>query len=175
MRLSSPGGTGVDLAIVSETTDAVLEYADDGGDVLLLANREGTVADETVFDYRELPEDESWNLVASLLYTVDNDFEALLGRVPGWELEGLYPYTVATNVPAEDVDVGSIEGWLANPSATIASRQYGAGSVHLCTFRLADALADSESGTEPEVDATQNDQPMASLLLERVLETALEA
>ncbi|AHG01687.1 beta-galactosidase (plasmid) [Halostagnicola larsenii XH-48] len=129
----------VAVAIVSETNDAVLEYAHDGGDVLLLADRDGTVADETVFEYHDLPEDESWNLVASLFYANDERLESILGPVPGWELDGQYPYMVAAVGENDDVTLGYVEGWLANPSAAIATRRYGDGSVRVCTVRLVDA------------------------------------
>ncbi|WP_276255992.1 glycoside hydrolase family 2 protein [Halomontanus rarus] len=148
-----------DAAVVTETTEAVLEYARDGGAVLLVPDADGVVADEAVFDYRRLSEDESWNLVASLFYTDDDRLEELFGTVPGWELEGLYPYTVADATDADDVSVGSVEGWLANWSAAIATRNYGEGSVRLCTFRVADAY-----GTHP----------MATVLLDELLDRCLE-
>ncbi|SDK54169.1 glycoside hydrolase family 2 protein [Natronorubrum texcoconense] len=128
----------VAAAVVTETRHAVLEYARDGGDVVLLADRDGSVADGDVFDYRDLPEDESWNLVASLLYTNDERLEPPLGSVPGWELDGRYPYTVASVTEGDDVSVGYVEGWLANPSAAVATRQYGDGAVRVCTLRVID-------------------------------------
>ncbi|WP_247004436.1 sugar-binding domain-containing protein [Halosolutus gelatinilyticus] len=137
----------VAVAVVGETTDAVLEYARSGGDVLLVAGRDDSVTDSSVFEYGDLPEDESWNLVASLLYTVDDRLERLLGPVPGWELDGLYPYAVAAVTEDDDVGVGYVEGWLANPSAAIATRDYGEGTVRVCTFRVADAYGDHPTAT----------------------------
>lgn len=150
--------TGV--AVVTEATDTVLEYARNGGNVLLLADRSGSVADETVFEYRDLPEDESWNLVASLFYTNDERLEGLLGTIPGWELDGMYPYAVAAVTEADDVAVGYVEGWLATPSAAIATRQYGDGSVCVCTVRVIDAYGNC---------------PVATVLLEELLATSLES
>ncbi|AEH38591.1 glycoside hydrolase family 2 protein [Halopiger xanaduensis] len=141
----------VDVALVTETTDDVLAYARDGGDVLAVADSDGSLAagdgTETAFDYRNLPEDESWNLVASLLYTVDERLERLFGTVPGWELDGLYPYAVADVDSADDAAVGYVEGWLANPSAAITTRDYGDGTVQTCTFRVADAYGDHPTAT----------------------------
>ncbi|GAB3671432.1 glycoside hydrolase family 2 protein [Halopiger thermotolerans] len=155
----------VDVALVTETTDDVLEYARDGGDVLAIADADGSLADgdssATAFDYRELPEDESWNLVASLLFTVDERLERLLGTVPGWELDGLFPHAVADAEQADDVAVGYVEGWLANPSAAIATRGYGDGTIQTCTFRVADAY-----GEHPTATALVDD------LLSRRLESA---
>ncbi len=166
--ITDSDGDTVDLVITSETTDAVLEYAADGGDVVLLADGDGTVTDETVFDYRDLPEDESWNLVASLLYAVDDDFEELLGRVLGWELEGLYPYTVATDMPAAAaVSVGSVEGWLANASATIAAASTETGAFG-CVRSGLPCLGDGPTAHRG------NEQPMAAALLETLLADALE-
>ncbi|WP_121740841.1 glycoside hydrolase family 2 protein [Natronorubrum halophilum] len=135
----------VSVAVVTETTFQVLEYARGGGNVLLLADRDGSVADEDVFDYRDLPEDESWNLVASLFYTTDERLEALLGTIPGWELDGRYPYAVVTD--ADDVSVGYVEGWLANPAAAVATRHYGDGVVRVCTFRVIDGYGSCPTAT----------------------------
>jgi len=99
------------------------------------------VTDEEFFEYHELPETESWNLVASLFYRdPESPLADHLGVVPGWELEGAYPYEVVADVDRDDDDddvhVGYVEGGLANWSAAATVREQGDGRVGAFTFRV---------------------------------------
>ncbi|WP_207592331.1 sugar-binding domain-containing protein [Halomontanus rarus] len=127
-----------DVAILTEPDDEARAYVEDGGTALLVPTESGGMADEQFFDYRDLPEKESWNLVACLFYRDSDVLEEYVDTVPGWELEGLYPYDVVADVDRDrdDVHVGYVEGWLANWSAAVCTRAFGDGRVAACTFRL---------------------------------------
>ncbi|QRV17916.1 beta-galactosidase (plasmid) [Haloterrigena salifodinae] len=137
----------VDVSLVVRPDAAVRAYVEGGGTAVLIPDESGHMADEEFFEYRSLPEDESWNLVASLFYCADETLSEYVGTVPGWELEGLYPYDVVADVSAEDVSIGYVEGWIANRSAAIAVREVGDGRVGAFTFRITDAYGAQPVGT----------------------------
>ncbi|WP_306060586.1 glycoside hydrolase family 2 protein [Natronococcus wangiae] len=128
----------VDAALVTDPDDDVRSYVEDGGTVIVVPDGSGHVQDDEFFEYRSLPEDESWNLVSSLFYC-DGPAADVVGDVPGWELENCYPYEVVSDVDADDdVAVGYVEGWIANWSAAAVVRDCGAGRVGAFTFRVSD-------------------------------------
>jgi len=139
---------GVDVALLTAPDADARAYVEDGGTALCLPDESGHVADEEFFEYRELPETESWNLVASLFYRDrESPLAEHLGVVPGWELEGTYPYDVVADVDQDDdVHVGYVEGWLANWSAAATVREQGDGRVGAFTFRVV-GDADTPVGT----------------------------
>ncbi|MCU4742519.1 glycoside hydrolase family 2 protein [Natronoglomus mannanivorans] len=127
-----------DVAILTDPDDEARAYVEDGGTALVVPTESGAMADEQFFDYRDLPEKESWNLVACLFYRDSDVLAEYVDTVPGWELEGCYPYDVVADVDRErdEVHVGYVEGWLANWSAAVCAREFGEGTVAACTFRL---------------------------------------
>ena len=138
----------VDVAIVTDPSPGVEAFAADGGTVLRLPDRDGHMDDDEFFEYRGLPETESWNLVASLFYTDGKPAEAYTGVCPGWELDGLYPYDVVADIDeSHDVHVGYVEGWIANWSAAVTVREHGDGRVGAFTFRMTGEEADNPVGT----------------------------
>ncbi|MFC4987563.1 glycoside hydrolase family 2 protein [Saliphagus infecundisoli] len=123
-----------DAAAVVDPDESVRAYAESGGRVVVVPDADGSMADDEFFAYRELPETESWNLVASLLYAVD--LPEYVDRVPGWELKGCYPYAVAMEVDGDEVRLGYLEGWLSNRAAAVSTREVGDGTVTACTLRV---------------------------------------
>ncbi|WP_224450321.1 glycoside hydrolase family 2 protein [Haloprofundus salilacus] len=146
-----------DIAVASgSVSDDLAAFAESGGSVVVVPDVDGHLQDDAVFEYRTLPETESWNLVASLLY---HDGSLLGDLVDGerldWAFEGLYPYEIATDVDDDDrLDVGYVEGWLANEGAALLRRPHGNGVVAGCCFRVGDA-----------------DQPVGAYLLSTLVET----
>ena len=136
-----------DVAVLADPDAEARAYVEDGGDALIVPDEDGHVADGQFFEYRDLPEEESWNLVACLFYRDDEALAPLVDRVPGWELEGLYPYDVVADVTREDdVRVGYVEGWIANWSAAAVTRKFGEGSATAFTFRVSGAGSDQPVG-----------------------------
>ncbi|MFC4439946.1 MULTISPECIES: hypothetical protein [Natrialbaceae] len=129
-----------DVALVADPDVDARAYVEGGGALVRLPDATGHMSDDAFFEYRDLPEDESWNLVASLFYRDDGPLAEYVDTVPGWELEGLYPYDVVADVDrdVDDVGVGYVEGWLANWSAAVTVRDHGDGRVGAFTFRVTD-------------------------------------
>lgn len=129
-----------DIAVLTDPDGEARAYVEDGGDALIVPDERGHVTDGQFFEYRDLPEEESWNLVACLFYRDDEALAPLVDEILGWELEGLYPYDVVADVTREDdVRIGYVEGWIANWSAAAVTRKVGEGSATAFTFRVAGA------------------------------------
>ncbi|XVH33096.1 glycoside hydrolase family 2 protein (plasmid) [Haloferacaceae archaeon DSL9] len=127
----------VDVALVTTPGEAVRSFVEGGGTAIRLPGADGHIADDEFFEYRSLPETESWNLVASLFYRDGDSRAESLGVVPGWEFEGLYPYDVVADVAeGDDIYVGYVEGWIANWSGAAVVRDWGDGRVGAFTFRV---------------------------------------
>ncbi|WP_101295578.1 glycoside hydrolase family 2 protein [Halegenticoccus soli] len=138
-----------DVAVVSTLSERIEEHVRAGKPAVLVPNEEGHMEPTDAVEYRELPETESWNLVASLFY---HDSELLDGisvdRRPGWAFEGLYPYEVATGFGGdESIEVGYVEGWLANWSSPLVRADVGDGPLRICTFRVTERYGDQPVGT----------------------------
>jgi hypothetical protein len=104
---------------------------------------------DDAFEYRNLPDGESWNLVASLLYQDSDLFDGLAtdARV-GWAFENLFPYDLADGLSETDeLHAGSVEGWVANWSSPLVVRDHGDGRLCACTFRVTDAYGDHPTAT----------------------------
>jgi hypothetical protein len=131
----------VDVAVTTEITSRIDQFASDGGAVIHVPDRDGEMRSGGPFTYRALPRAESWNVVAGFYYQDSTLLEDLCpDQHLGWEFEGLYPYAVATDLnPSIDrVHVGYVEGWLANWSSPFVVRGYGSGSMTALTFRIDD-------------------------------------
>jgi hypothetical protein len=151
-----------DVAVVTEVTDDVAAFVDDGGRAVVVPEADGRMAGsdgETVdgegrtvtddFEYRNLPAADSWNLVASLLYQDSELFAGLAtdARV-GWAFEDVFPYDLVTDLdPSDDLHAGSVEGWLANWSSPLVVRDRGEGRICSCTFRVTDAYGEHPTAT----------------------------
>jgi len=160
-----------DAAVVTEVSDDVAAFVDDGGRAVVVPEADGRMAGsdgETVddegrtvtddFEYRNLPAADSWNLVASLLYQDSELFTGLATdeRV-GWAFEDIFPYDLVTDLDSsDDLHAGSVEGWLANWSSPLVVRDRGEGRICSCTFRVTDAYGE---------------HPTATALLDRLLGT----
>lgn len=139
-----------EIAILTKPDDIARTYAKKGGIVLYLPTREGYMAENEFFEYHELPEKESWNLVSSIYYANSEPFTSYLESVPGWELEHLHPYHLVDDLgPTDEVGIGYVEGWLANERAVSLTRELEDGVVSACTLRLTEG----------------NEQPMSQTLL----------
>jgi hypothetical protein len=139
----------VDIAVVTDLDESICSFAEAGGAVILVPGSDGSMSDETPFEFRELPATESWNLVSSLFYSDSEPMSDLVvDRRLGWAFDGLYPYAVATDIEESDeVHVGYVEGWLVNEGSPLLTREFGAGTVTACTFRLSDAYGENPTGT----------------------------
>lgn len=132
----------VDIAFTSEITARFDEFASDGGAVVHIPGTDGEMTNGGPFTYRAVPQTESWNVVASFYYQDSALLEDICGaRRLGWEFEGIYPNSVATNLDAsiDRVHVGYVEGWLANWGSPLVVRGYGRGSITALTIRACES------------------------------------
>jgi len=137
-----------DVAVVTEVTDAVAAFVEGGGAAVVVPGPDGRMAGDA-FEYRNLPDGESWNLVASLLYQDSDLFAGLAtdARV-SWAFEDLFPYDLVADLDAEDAaHAGSVEGWLANWASPLVVRERGDGRLCACTFRVGDAYGEHPTAT----------------------------
>jgi len=140
----------VDLAVASTFDDAIREYAEAGGTVLLMPRlHEETPADD-LFEYRELPQGEDWNL-CSALYTHDSP---LISDLTGskrldWAFEDIYPNALVEDLDAErdEIHVEYVQGWIANWASPLVTRSVGDGQVCVTTFPLGQAHGEHPVGT----------------------------
>ena len=146
-----------DVAVVESMDEAVSAFVERGNAALLVPGADGRMSSNDVFEYRNLPAGESWNLVASLLYH-DGDLvgDLCLDAPVGWAFEGLFPHDLAVGLDREtdEVHVGSVEGWVANWGSPLVVREYGRGRVCSCSFR---------------VTGTYGEHPTATALVNRVI------
>ncbi|MCU4802673.1 beta-galactosidase [Halobacteria archaeon HArc-gm2] len=139
-----------DVAVVTDLDDDVSAFVERGHSAVVVPEPDGRMAPTDRFEYRNLPAGESWNLVASLLYQ-DSDLVADLcpdARV-GWAFEDLFPHDLVVDLDAaaDDVHVGSVEGWIANWGSPLVTREHGDGTLCCCTFRVTDAYGDHPTAT----------------------------
>ncbi len=129
----------VDLAVVSTFDAPVRQFAEAGGTALLLPPAHERTPTDDLFQYRELPRGENWNL-CSALYSHDSP---LISDLTGskrldWAFEGLYPNALATDLDTDqdDIHVEYVEGWIANRGSPLVTRVVGDGRVCTSTFPL---------------------------------------
>lgn len=140
----------VDLVVASTFDDAIRDYAEAGGTVLLMPRlHEETPADD-LFEYRELPQGEDWNL-CSALYTHDSP---LISDLTGskrldWAFEDIYPNALVEDLDAErdEIHVEYVQGWIANWASPLVTRAVGDGQVCVTTFPLGQAHGEHPVGT----------------------------
>ena len=131
-----------DVAVVTDGSSSVREFAARGGRAVIVPGTDGRMSNVEDVAFTSLPEDESWNLCASVLF---QDALPELDPVPGWAFEELYPYAYVSEVADDDaVSVGYVEGWIANAGGAVVSQPLGEGRVTVCTLRVTDAY-----GTHP--------------------------
>lgn len=138
------------LAVTDRFTDEVDAFAAEGGAVVHVPGPDGHVGEGGPFAYHRVPERESWIEAASFLYQHSRLLADLCDSPRlGWAFEGLYPFTVATDLdPDEDeIHAGYVEGWLGNWGSPLVTRAYGRGSVTALTFRVRDRYADHPAAT----------------------------
>ncbi|WP_135366145.1 sugar-binding domain-containing protein [Halosimplex halophilum] len=139
-----------DVAAVTAVDAAVSEFVEAGGAALVVPEPGGRMAESDAFDYRNLPAGESWNLVSSLLYQ-DSDLVGDLcsdTRV-GWAFEDLFPHDLVEDLDpsADEIHVGSVEGWIANWGSPLVVRDRGDGRLCSCTFRVTDRYGEHPTAT----------------------------
>lgn len=148
----------VDLAVVSTFDRSVRGYAEAGGNVLLMPRLYEATPAGDLFDYRELPEGENWNL-CSALYSHDSPLISDLteSKRLDWAFEGIYPNALVTGLDtdSDDIHVEYVEGWIANWGSPLVTRSLGDGQVCVTTFPLGEAYGE---------------QPVGTLLLERLID-----
>ncbi|ODR80367.1 beta-galactosidase [Haladaptatus sp. W1] len=140
----------VDLAVVSTLDVPARNFAEAGGRVLLLPPPHETTPIDDLFEYRELPEGENWNL-CSALYAHNSPF---IGDLTGskrldWAFEGIYPNALATGLDTDhdEIYVEYVEGWIANWGSPLVIRSVGNGQVCTSTFPLGEAYGEQPVGT----------------------------
>ncbi|WP_207592323.1 sugar-binding domain-containing protein [Halomontanus rarus] len=127
----------VDLAFTADVTDRITNFVDDGGTVVQVPDRRGEMVTNEIFEFRSLPQTESWTMAASLLYQNSTLLDDICSTPHlGWEFEDAYPHHVVTNVnPTTDtVHVGYVEGWLAEWSSPLLERTTENGRIVACAF-----------------------------------------
>lgn len=139
----------VDVAFVTDTTSEVVEFVSNGGTAVHVPDQQGEMRGTEFFEFRTLPQTDSWNNTASFFYQ-DSSLvdEFCSNRHLGWEFEDAYPYAVAADVDADrdTVHVGYVRGWLADWSSPLLERPVGDGRAIACTFRV-----QSTAGSHPVV------------------------
>ena len=149
--------SNVDCAVVDTITSDVMEYVKSGGKAIQVPKLDGRMDGSGPFEYRSVPEAESWRGVASLYYQ-DTPLltDVCTGASLSWEFEGIYPSIVASELDpeADNIHVGYIEGWLANWGSPLVTRMIGDGALTAATFRIAESYGH---------------HPVASLLCDRLL------
>ncbi|QLC34818.1 beta-galactosidase (plasmid) [Halarchaeum sp. CBA1220] len=141
-----------DVSVVTAVDATLREFVERGGHVVVLPDAEGEMAPVEDVTYTALPEEESWNLCAGVLF---QDLLPELDAVPGWAFSDLYPYAYVSDLePADDVSVGYVEGWIENPGGAVVSRSLGDGRLDVCTLRVTDAY---------------DENPVARAVLDRLL------
>jgi hypothetical protein len=113
---------------------------------------------DDLFQYRELPAGENWNL-CSALYAHDSP---IISDLTGsnrldWAFEGLYPNALATGLDTDqdDIHVEYVEGWIANRGSPLVTRAVGDGRVCTTTFPLGE---------------TYGQHPVATRVLDRLVD-----
>ena len=147
----------VDVAIVSTFDGPTRRFAEAGGCVLLLPLPDAATPTDDLFEYRQLPEGENWNLCSALYAHNDPLLSELTGsKRLDWAFEGIYPNALVTGLDTarDDIHVEYIEGWIANWASPLVTRSVGAGRVCTCTFTIGDAYGK---------------HPVATLLIDRIL------
>ena len=140
----------VDIAVASTLDETIRGYAEAGGTVLLMPRlHEETPADD-LFEYRELPRGEDWNL-CSALYTHDSPLITDLtgSKRLDWAFEGIYPNALVEDLDTDhdDIHVEYVQGWIANWGSPLLTRSVGDGQVCVTTFQLGEAHGEHPVGT----------------------------
>lgn len=140
----------VDIAVASTLDATIRGYAETGGTVLLLPRLHEVTPADDLFEYRELPRGEDWNL-CSALYTHDSPLiEDLTGsKRLDWAFEGIYPNALVTDLDTEhdDIHVEYVQGWIANWGSPLLTRSVGDGQVCVTTFPLGQSHGEHPVGT----------------------------
>ena len=148
----------VDLAVVSTFDAAARGFAEAGGRVLLVPPAHEPAPTDDLFDYRELPPGENWNL-CSALFAHDSPLisDATGSKRLDWAFEGLYPNALATGLDTDrdEIHVEYVEGWIANWGSPLVTRTVGEGEVSTSTFALGEGYGE---------------HPVATLLLDRLVD-----
>ncbi|MDS0280681.1 glycoside hydrolase family 2 protein [Haloarcula onubensis] len=139
-----------DLAVASTLDEGIRGYAEAGGTVLLMPRLHEVTPADDLFEYRELPRGEDWNL-CSALYTHDSPLIADLtgSKRLDWAFEDIYPNALVEDLDAErdDVHVEYVQGWIANWGSPLVTRSVGDGQVCVTTFPLGQAHGEHPVGT----------------------------
>ena len=138
---------GYDIVSNPNRADVSVVTDPDGidGPALVVPDVDGHPVETDDFDYARLPEEESWNLCASLLH---QDLFDGLDRVPDRAFDGLYPYGYVTDVTDEDdIAVGYTEGWLENSGGIVLTRSSSVTPVAVCTLRVTETYGEHPIGT----------------------------
>lgn len=173
-ELPGPGVTW----LATKLDAALRAHVEAGGRALLVAADGDADVDEGFVGFRRLPPGESWDRAAGVLWLDAAAFAPLaVGKLPGWEWEGMFPRHVvplssylhdfggrAVEVQAsqghlapERILGGYFEGWVGKVGATIARVPMGAGELVVTTLPLVE---------------TYGRQPIATAMLHRLLAIA---
>jgi len=73
----------------------------------------------------------------------------LSGRQGRLGVRGSVPHDLVVDLDAaaDDVHVGSVEGWIANLGSPLLTREHGDGTLCCCTFRVTDAYGEHPTAT----------------------------
>jgi len=140
----------VDIAVASTLDETIRGYAEAGGTVLLMPRLHEVTPADDLFEYRELPQGEDWNL-CSALYTHNSP---LISDLTGskrldWAFEDIYPNALVEDLDADrdDIHVEYVQGWIANWASPLVTRTVGDGQVCVTTFQLGEAHGEHPVGT----------------------------
>ncbi|WP_284007082.1 glycoside hydrolase family 2 protein [Haloarcula pelagica] len=139
-----------DVVVSSDDSSAVEEAVADGTPALFLPEGDDLGPRTALFDYRELPPGENWNLASATYAQASPLLDPIAdGNRLGWGFEGMYPYAVATDLDgdADDVHVGYIEGWMANWGSPLVFRDVDDATACSCTFRIGQQYGEHPTAT----------------------------
>lgn len=128
----------VDIAFVVDISQDTREFLENGGVVVQYPDANVTMGTGP-FSYQSLPQGESWDLAASLVYQNSPLLADLcIGNRIGWTFEDVYPHAIAIDLDRtiDTIHAGYLEGWIGNWGSPLVARPIGDGTVIACTFQI---------------------------------------
>lgn len=151
----APDGKAAGLCLTTALTPEVRAHLEAGGHVLWLAESQMT---GDGFTLKKLVEGENWDRAAAVNFLDPSLFPGVpVAKVPGWEMAGLYPATLVTNLdtlPGVRMYGGMFQGWLGNLDGFLVELPLESGRIWITTLRLG---------------ASYNQQPIGTLMLNQLM------
>ncbi|NCA99577.1 MAG: glycoside hydrolase family 2 [Clostridia bacterium] len=158
------------VLLTDHLDQSALEYVQNGGKLIFLAEAGDSLAEKGFFSFRQLKAGEDWDRTSSFNYVDDRWFGDLpLKKEMGWEVDGIFPdYIIpfdryskpskagrpiffnadSTIDQRSEVLSGYFQGWIGINGGSILRQQIGQGQLLVTTWRLASAYGVHPIGTQ---------------------------